>query len=694
MASKITVRLGLTVIDKWNGLAVDTPDYDIDGFRQDSSTTRPPLFVRSPQPRKRKLTQDPEEKQVLSPITAETQSRKSSQVNSGPGLSYHAVDDYAELKGPSLLKKTLGLQHHRHSHYLGLSAELEPTLLDLHQFDEKDECATARGTLRRASERDVFLLIADKDTKSHADEINDLDAIEEIVSPYGQALINLYFRVVHPSFPILHKKVYLEKYSRSHREFAPPLLAAVYILALNWWGYSADLAPLKKPNVDTLSRLARKTIGDVMHRPKLSGIQAGLLLLQGTEEKLPCLASQLVSTGYNLGLHLDCSLWKIPNWERGLRKRLAWALYMQDKWSALIGGRPSHIVHWNWAVRSLTDEDFPENAADEDEEEGSTEVEKGRLMFREMIDLAQILSEIIDSFYTIRAVEELNEAGPDSIHVILQRAKPVQLRLKTWHAKLPETLKMTNIKPRKLSSTGYLHLAYFTAEMSLHRCIIRSLADSPSNLHLINLCRGAAKTRLLSAIDFTNSLRQEHLQAFWFSASRANFALIGTFGSLLWATSSDSAEAEFYKNRLAEYRWTLRVSSKGAGGLLEFAVANLDASFALLQHFEPKPAASPAASAGTSATSNQDMTKAAEDLILEDSGEHAIDEGTTENHFTGFAGNSYAGVNNSYQYHNQWDATGMDELAFMSDEMLWAEPPHPQNSEPVTGAASEHFQME
>ena len=67
---------------------------------------------------------------------------------------------------------------------------------------------------------------------------NDLDAIERIVAPHGQSLINFYFRIVHPSFPILHKKVFLEKYSRTHREFSPPLLAAVYILTLHWWSYS------------------------------------------------------------------------------------------------------------------------------------------------------------------------------------------------------------------------------------------------------------------------------------------------------------------------------------------------------------------------------------------------------------------------------------------------------------------------
>lgn len=82
-------------------------------------------------------------------------------------------------------------------------------------------------------------MLPDEGTDHYEDEISDLDAIEALVYPHGKALINLYFRIVHPSFPILHKKVYLEKYERTNRAFSPALLAAVYILALHFWSYSS-----------------------------------------------------------------------------------------------------------------------------------------------------------------------------------------------------------------------------------------------------------------------------------------------------------------------------------------------------------------------------------------------------------------------------------------------------------------------
>jgi hypothetical protein len=104
---------------------------------------------------------------------------------------------------------------------------------------------------------------------------------------------------------------------------------------------------------------------------------------------------------------------------------------------------------------------------------------------------------------------------------------------------------------------------------------------------------------LISAMDFVNRLTSSHLRAFWYFASKTNFALIGTFGSLLWATAPGREEAEWYRRRLGEYRWTLGVSCKGGGEdgggyarLTEFAMGMLDTSTGLLKALPEKPALS------------------------------------------------------------------------------------------------------
>ena len=438
----------------------------------------------------------------------------------------------------------------------------------------EDKFGIGVDSFRHVNEQESFLMQPDEGTEHYEEELEDLDAIEAIVSPYGKSLINLYFRIVHPSFPILHKKVYLEKYERTHREFSPAILAAVYILALNFWSYSSDLANLQKPDVMALEELARKTLGYVISRPKISTVEAGLLLLQTPKGDTWSLTAQMVAVGQDLGLHLDCSTWKIPSWERGLRKRLAWALYMQDTWASLVHGRPSHIASSEWAVKELTEKDFPENAADEDDEEGSTEVEKGRQLFCHMVYLAEILSDILHNLYSIRAEQQILDIGTDATRFVLAKAKPLQIRLKEWFASLPEALSMSDVKVRKLSSTGYLHLAYFASEITLHRRILRTLSTCTDS-HLLDICRTAAKTRLISAMGFVNRLKPEHLQSFWYFASKFNFALIGIFQSLLCATAMSKEEAIFYLARIDEYRWTLRVSSKSAE-FLEQSMAIID----------------------------------------------------------------------------------------------------------------------
>lgn len=496
------------------------------------------------------------------------------------------IDDYANLRGPSLLKKTLGLQQNRHSRFLGSTSEYEQLLLELWEDEEKADIAIGASALRRVNTVNTsFLLLPDAATQNHREDVIDLDAIETVIAPHGQALIHLYFRIVHPSFPILHKKVFIEKYSRTHREFSPPLLAAVYLIALNWWSYSSELAILPKPDVTRLDRLALKTMANVIHRPKLSAIQAGLLLLQRPAGDSWALTSQLVGLGQDLGLHVDCSGWCIPTWERGLRKRLAWALFMQDKWGALVHGRPTHINLTDWDVRPLEIDDFPETHTDDDDEDGSTEVEKGRTLFLEMIKLTEILAFVLSEFYTSQAERTLKQRADEGVRWILETAKPLQLALRQWFSGLPAVIKMENITARKLSSSGYLHLAYYAVEMTLHRRILRSLS-SADDTELRSICRQAAQLRLKSAMDFVSNLRPEHLQSFWYSASKYNFALVGTFISLLWATSTSKAEADRYKKCLEEYRWVLRLSSKSAD-FLEQAISMLAMSTGVLMKAIP-----------------------------------------------------------------------------------------------------------
>lgn len=493
------------------------------------------------------------------------------------------------------------------SRHIGMTTELETLLLDFLPLDANDEGLVGDTKVRKLSDNGTFLRMPDRSQiQAASDSLTvSVDAVESMVAPFGQTLVELFFQNVHPTFPVLTEDTFRLSH-RTRKGLSPLLLSAVYVLALKW------LDPMSKgqqktttnraPDAARLQSTAMALLSESLPNPQMSTIQAGLLLSQQSSLSTATLNAQLVTAGFELGLHQDCSSWKIEDWEKGLRMRLAWALYIQDKWTSLVLGRPSHIFDCNWAVKDLDDQDFEGAYSD-----GSVNAVRGPLLFMQFVSLTTILSDILDNFYTLKATQEFTSAGSQRTRLILDRAKPVQIRLKDWFAHLPSELRMdttttstfsNDTTSPSASSNGSLHLAYFATEITLHRCIIRSLASCPStDQYLSHICRSAAKTRLISAMDFINRLRPSHLRAFWPAASRTNFALIGTFGILLLVTAPTREEADFYDTRLGEFRWTLSVSRRNAE-FLGFAVESLDMGVGLVSHVPEKPEIGTVASRG------------------------------------------------------------------------------------------------
>ncbi|CAK7266603.1 Fungal specific transcription factor [Sporothrix epigloea] len=527
----------------------------------------------------------PRKKRVLSTNDDKTQAavagpqpyRKASRgTNERPVLR-----DYASLQGQSLLKKTLGHQNRQSSAVIGATSDFDPSIISSLSWNARGEHMgyIPPQVLRRANSTVHFMMRPDTQDEMDA-EIANLDAIESFVAPHGPELVNLYFRIVHPSFPILHKRVFLEKYGRSYRELTPTGLGAVYIAALNWWSYSLALSNMPKPETKGLEAMVLHTLFEVHQRPKISDLQGGLVLMQCPGVSSWALTGYLVAMAQNLGINIDCSDWQVPGWERGVRKRVAWALFMQDTWGALVYGRGCHIQADDWDVRPLDSADFPETAKDDDTEEGSAEIEKGKQTFLHMVSLTEIVADIRARFFTLRALRQ-----EDNLEAVLEMAKPLQLRLKAWHSSLPQTLSVGETVPRKLSSVGYLHLAYYTAEVTLHRAILRShavAADLPRDLYTITWL--AAGTRFSSALDFVKRLKAEHLQSFWFFSSSLSLAIIGMFASQLCAMDwdGDQAARESYRSKFAEYLWILRINARSAD-FMNYAVGILDSRSQLLQ---------------------------------------------------------------------------------------------------------------
>lgn len=372
------------------------------------------------------------------------------------------------------LSNTLSLQRDRHCRLIGRTSALEASLIGLSDFGDRNEIILDFGAVRRVANNDFFMTHSDAEFPTFEDERQSLLAVEQTVAPHGPALVDIYFRNVHPSFPVIQKQVFLDRHRHGDRQFNASLLAGMYLLALRWWSQDPVLAQQVPPSSQRLEEIATRSLNIAMQRPKLSALQAGLLLLQRHNANAWGLTVQLVALAQDLGLHLDCSEWSIPPWERRLRKRLAWALYIQDKWTALVQGRPSHVQDVDWAVPPLVSADFDERITVEGQElspeKEDPEAEKSHVIFTQMIELTGIMAQVINVFYTQKAISEFDRAGAQAIQLILGKAKPVQLKLKEWYARLPETAKMDNYTPGTLCPNGKSRISHQNASRQFRLC--------------------------------------------------------------------------------------------------------------------------------------------------------------------------------------------------------------------------------
>ena len=503
------------------------------------------------------------------------------------------LDDSFDLRRPANSSNLVftGLQNLHHSQYLGPNSvpdvhNVISGLITAPTYQQKSRAR--RVDVRFVDQSHAFRIIPDDSTAAHDQESQLIDDIEATVEPYGKELVHIYFRIIHPAFPILHREVFLEKYARSYTEFSPALLATVYLLACGYWRFSEALADNQKPDVRKLQKLALDSLHCTMNRPKLSTVQATLLLSQYqtpdstdvTETVKSRLSVQLIDLAYGLGLHLDSSTWEIPEWEIGLRRRLAWAVIVQDKWISLFSGRPSLVQLYDWHVMPLSADDFPDNT--EDEQEGSSEVEKGRLVFHEMAALSVIVSDIMLAVFSAPAMAKL-EQSDDRLGYLLETIKPLQIKLKEWFASLPESLKMETAASMKLSSVGYLRLAYLAVETCLHRHIVKTMILTPElNPNLLQICRNAAKERFLNSVGFLQRLQAQHLASFWYFTSSKCCALIYCFGQALQSVFPAEEEKELIAKKLKELRWTLKVNSEAGAAFMRQALNLLDTSVRIL----------------------------------------------------------------------------------------------------------------
>ncbi|CAI6285420.1 unnamed protein product [Periconia digitata] len=480
-----------------------------------------------------------------------------------------SIDDYANVDTglvrslPNILNNTLGLDPVNNAEFIGSSDHRDPMLLDLRRHN----VSSPSNFVRRMDDHTLFVI--HPDAVAATSEGKEADSIEAIVQPMGSRLVDLYFQFVHPSFPILHKDVFVTKHQTSHRHFAPSLLAAVYLLALDWRIHDSQLATwyaTRLPDIAHIESVANASLQRDLQRPTLSTLEAGLLLLQRSRtdplgrphSSIWRLHAQLVAISYDLGLHVNCESWPIPEWEAGLRRRLSWALYVQDRWSAFLHGRPILLSQDDWDLSPCSSSDFPEYSKLEGLGMGAVAPPTGWRSFLRHIELSQILDQVYRTYY-VRIVHRrggtLDEIGASAA---VDLAQPILIRLSEWKTDLTEDLAFSKSNQRSVCASASLHVAYHAVIIALYRALIRVLTpEAPRSLHTV--VRGAARQKLEAAVQLLNSMSPEHTAAFWGGVAPYQIAMIGGFAGLLWATAEDSDEMEWCVRQWNDLKWALTI---------------------------------------------------------------------------------------------------------------------------------------
>ena len=425
----------------------------------------------------------------------------------------------------------------------------------------------------------TFHMVSDDKAIGHEFAHQHSDAIENLIQPHGHYLVDLFWRNVQPCYPLLFEEGFMQQYKTSYRLVPAELLGAVYLSALRWWSYEPGLSIRSCPDSAALRKLVLSAIQDSYHRPKLSSIQATLILLQCQPEDplnpdhtfqwgLTC---QALAVAQCIGLHLDTTSWSIPRSERNVRKRLSWALYMQDRWTALAYGRPVHLHVEDWGVSGLVDADFVDTTTTTPDDERSSMLASGRQQFMHMVNLSQILSTILSDFYTVRSSRE-----QDTV-LLYKRAMPIIETLELWSREMPPALGMDVVYQRRLSFHGSLHLSFYGVQITLLRRLIRSTPFGPGFAHrdILSDIRQRALHAAQSAVSLVATLRPDQVQAFWYFTSPYLFSLIGSFITLLLVTSLSSQERSFWQESLNSYLWTLRTMS-GSSEPMQYAANRLE----------------------------------------------------------------------------------------------------------------------
>lgn len=259
---------------------------------------------------------------------------------------------------------------------------------------------------------------------SYDDQVKDESSqtIESRVGSYGPHLVRLYFKHVHPVYCVVSKVRFLQAYRHDKTSIPISLRGVIYGLGVAYWELDPILNTMPRPFEQWEVFLpAQASLERELEGPNLWKLQACLLMLHdraagNSTFETPrtwTMSAQAVACAQMIGLHRDPSDWKIASWERSLRKKLWWATYVTDIWSAISHGNPPHLHRSSFTTSDLDlddlkfDEDVPEELQDMVDKHCVDFDVSNAARFFELVKITQLLHTLIDTALCAKINESL-----------------------------------------------------------------------------------------------------------------------------------------------------------------------------------------------------------------------------------------------------------------------------------------------
>ncbi|EPE03019.1 fungal specific transcription factor domain-containing protein [Ophiostoma piceae UAMH 11346] len=457
------------------------------------------------------------------------------------------------------------------------------------------------------------------------------ERIESAVAGNADELVRLYFRHVHPVYPVLAKTRFLEVYfgdandedtsdtistpgtsisgipsSPMARSFhtRPGKLSipasvrgVVYGLASNFWKRDPANAsfPLNQHELfeDALASLQRE-----FHGPNLWTLQACLLLIHENSAenatietpRVWTLAAQAVACAQVIGLHRDPKNWSIAPWEKSLRIKLWWATFSADLWSSVCHGNPPHVYRESYTTPLLTmddltiDEDVPRQLARHlrllvDPTTLCTDVAACARLFQ-TVAVSRIVHELLhSSFSDVVYLESMQnplarEAG------LLQ----IRQKLKNWASLLPRCID-TGSLGSAVHNNAPVHLGYYAAVALNFRALMSPVTKAAKQDPQSSLRRyfRLAIDDFRPFIDFMHNISPVCMHAFWGLHARSQLILCGNFFIYLFLLAPDPEYVQDAFQLLGKFHDSLQrlsaVADKFAISILRPVALRIDSFF-------------------------------------------------------------------------------------------------------------------